>query len=114
MKQNFSANLAIHSSFVQQLANRDLTTKLMVASGFSYYDGFCIFLKLLKDTAFVEVSFTILIMPLNYDILFFFLIGLKVKENNVHIYFLYMHINLKSIWEHREIEISENFFGIVV
>lgn len=56
MKQKFSANLAIHSSFVQQLANRDLTTKLMVASGFSYYDGFYIFLKLLKDTAFVEVS----------------------------------------------------------
>lgn len=53
-------------------------------------------------------------MQLNYDLVFFFLIGLKVKENNVHIYFLYIHINLKSIWEHREIEIIENFFGIVV
>lgn len=28
----------------------------MVASGFSYYDGFCILLKILKDTAFGEVS----------------------------------------------------------
>lgn len=28
----------------------------MVASEFSYNDGFCIFLKLLKDDAFVEVT----------------------------------------------------------
>lgn len=78
----------------------------MVASGFSYYDGFCIFLKILKDAAFVEVSLHNARHAVKLWLVFFFLIGLKVKENNVHIYFLYIHIILKSIWEHREVEIS--------
>lgn len=88
----------------------------MAASGFSYHVGMCIFLKWLKDTVFVEITWhnSGLISKLWLKISLSGCSKIQRKPFYVHIYFLYMHINLKGIWGHWEIETSEIFLLLLL